>query len=46
MEVLSPKMEHFHLRNLFHEIDENGDGVIDVNEFLESFDAGKMQAEE
>ena len=46
MEVLSPKMEHFHLRNLFHEIDENGDGVIDVNEFLESFDAGKMQVDE
>ena len=42
MEVLSPEMEHFHLRNLFHEIDENGDGIIDVDEFLKSFDEGLL----
>ncbi|MBO57760.1 MAG: amino acid transporter [Euryarchaeota archaeon] len=46
MEVLSPEMEHFHLRNLFHEIDDNDDGIIDVEEFLKSFDEGLLNAEE
>ena len=46
MEVLSPEMEHFHLRNLFHEIDANNDGIIDVDEFLESFDEGLLNNSE
>ena len=46
MKILAPDIEHLNARNLFHEIDKNRDGVIDVDEFLESFDAGKMQSEE
>lgn len=46
MAILAPHIEHLNARNLFHEIDENGDGVIDVDEFLESFDAGKMRQSE
>ncbi|MBT7938133.1 MAG: hypothetical protein HN696_03105, partial [Euryarchaeota archaeon] len=29
--------------NIFHEIDTNGNGVINVDEFLASFDDGKMK---
>ena len=46
MKILVPNIEHLNARNLFHEIDKNQDGVIDVDEFLESFDAGKMHSEE
>lgn len=46
MKILAPDIEPLNARNLFHEIDKNRDGVIDVDEFLESFDAGKMQSEE
>lgn len=46
MKILVPDIEPLNARNLFHEIDKNRDGVIDVDEFLESFDAGKMQSEE
>ncbi len=35
MKVIAPHYDAFHIRNLFHEIDTNADGVIDVDEFLE-----------
>ena len=38
MEILAPHLGRFHLRNLFHEIDDNHDGVINIDEFLEAFD--------
>jgi len=38
MRILSPELKHFHVRNLFHEIDLNGNGIINVDEILESFD--------
>ena len=34
MKIIAPQYDAFHVRNLFHEIDLNGDGVIDVDEFL------------
>jgi len=43
MEILAPNIEHLNARNLFHEIDTNGDGVIDLDEFLASLDDGKMK---
>ena len=46
MGILAPHIEHINARNLFHEIDETGDGVIDVDEFLESFDQGKLNLAE
>ena len=45
MSIIAPKYEHFHVRNLFHEIDANRDGVIDVNEFLDGID-GKIEEQE
>jgi Ca2+-binding EF-hand superfamily protein len=38
MRILTPHYDDFHLRNLFHEIDTNGNGIIDVDEFLSEFD--------
>jgi amino acid permease len=35
MGTLNPKLSHFHLRNLFHELDSDGDGLLDLNEFLD-----------
>ncbi|MAE38264.1 MAG: hypothetical protein CL969_01345, partial [Euryarchaeota archaeon] len=46
MKILAPELKHFHIRNLFHEIDLNQDGVIDVDEFLESLENGKLEQEE
>jgi APA family basic amino acid/polyamine antiporter len=43
MEILAPHIGHLNARNLFHEIDTNGDGVIDLDEFLASLDDGKMK---
>ena len=43
MEILAPHIEHLNARNIFHEIDTNGNGVINVDEFLASFDDGKMK---
>ena len=40
MNILVPDLEHFHLRNLFHEVDIDGNGVIDIDEFLISFENG------
>ena len=38
MSILAPKYDKFHVRNMFHEIDTDENGVIDVDEFLDSFD--------
>ncbi len=38
MEKLAPHLGRFHIRNLFHEIDDNDDGVIDIDEFMAAFD--------
>lgn len=46
MRIVAPHLGRFHLRNLFHEIDLNEDGVIDVDEFLESFDDEMLEKPE
>jgi Ca2+-binding EF-hand superfamily protein len=46
MRILSPELKHFHVRNLFHEIDLNQDGVIDVDEFLETLEIITSEQEE
>ena len=46
MGVLAPHLEHSHLRELFHRIDTNNNGVIDVDEFLLGFDEGILKEEE
>ncbi len=38
MNILEPELDHFHLRNMFHEVDINGNGIIDIEEFLNSFE--------
>jgi len=38
MGIIAPQFTRFHMRNLFHEIDGNGNGVIDVDEFLAGID--------
>jgi len=35
MGIIAPQYDAFHVRNMFHEIDLNNDGVIDVDEFLQ-----------
>ena len=37
MGILAPDYDRFHARNMFHEIDANADGIIDIDEFLGSF---------
>ena len=34
MSIIAPNFESDHARKLFHDIDTNGDGVVDVDEFL------------
>ncbi|MCS5537758.1 MAG: EF-hand domain-containing protein [Candidatus Poseidoniaceae archaeon] len=38
MEILSPNYDSDYVRKIFHEIDTNGDGVVDVDEFLEGME--------
>jgi len=38
MSIIAPNLDRFHLRNLFHEIDSDGNGVINVDEFLFGID--------
>tara|TARA_Y100001970_G_scaffold41685_1_gene51729 strand:- start:4591 stop:6336 length:1746 start_codon:yes stop_codon:yes gene_type:complete len=38
MSIIAPNLDRFHLRNLFHEIDSDGNGVINVDEFLYGID--------
>ena len=38
MTVLSPKYDKKHCKDMFHEIDKRNNGLIDIDEFLESFD--------
>ena len=45
MSIIAPKYDAFHVRNLFHEIDTNGNGVIDVDEFLEGMEEEFDEAE-
>jgi amino acid transporter len=46
MNILAPELKHLHIRNIFHEIDLNHDGVIEIDEFLESLDNGILKQEE
>ena len=34
MGIIAPELTRFHLRQLFHEIDVEKDGIIDVDKFL------------
>ena len=45
MGIIAPQFSRFHVRNLFHEIDTNGNGVIDVDEFLNGIDSALNEAE-
>jgi amino acid transporter len=45
MSIIAPKYDAFHVRNLFHEIDTNGNGVIDVDEFLDGMEEEFDEAE-
>ena len=38
MSIIAPHYDGFHVRNMFHEIDTNGNGVIDVDEFLQGIE--------
>ncbi len=46
MAILSPHLDAFHVRNLFHEIDVSGNGIIDVDEFLLGIDISGLNGEE
>ena len=35
MGIIAPELTRFHRRQLFHEIDVEEDGIIDVDQFLE-----------
>ncbi len=39
MGIIAPHLSRFHVRNLFHEIDANANGVINVDEFLAGIDS-------
>ncbi len=45
MSIIAPKYDAFHVRNLFHEIDTNGNGVIDVDEFLDGMEEEFSESE-
>ena len=45
LDVLQPSIELFHARALFHEIDVDGDGMIDIEEFVGSMSDGKFESE-
>ena len=38
MGIIAPQYDSFHVRNMFHEIDIDGNGVIDVDEFLQGIE--------
>ena len=38
MGIIAPQYDAFHVRNMFHEIDIDGNGVIDVDEFLQGIE--------
>ncbi len=45
MSIIAPQFSRFHVRNLFHEIDTSGNGIIDVDEFLNGIDSALNEAE-
>ncbi|HJM41660.1 MAG TPA: EF-hand domain-containing protein, partial [Candidatus Thalassarchaeaceae archaeon] len=45
MGIIAPRFDAFHVRNLFHEIDTNGNGVIDVDEFLDGMEEEFSESE-
>ncbi len=38
MSIIAPELDRFHVRNLFHEIDIDANGIIDIDEFLLGID--------
>ena len=42
MSIIAPHLERFHVRNLFHEIDIDGNGIIDIDEFLLGIDEDNL----
>jgi amino acid transporter len=38
MSIIAPELGRFHVRNLFHEIDIDANGIIDIDEFLLGID--------
>ena len=42
MSIIAPHLERFHVRNLFHEIDIDANGIIDIDEFLLGIDEDKL----
>jgi hypothetical protein len=46
MSILAPHLDAVLVRNLFHEIDVSGNGIIDVDEFLLGIDIGGLNGEE
>ena len=45
MGIIAPHYDSFHVRNMFHEIDTNGNGVIDVDEFLQGIEGDFVEQE-
>ena len=45
MGIIAPRFDAFHVRNMFHEIDTSGNGVIDVDEFLEGIHENLVEQE-
>jgi len=43
--VLQPSIKEPHARALFHEIDTDGDGRVDLEEFMISMSEGKFESE-
>ncbi len=38
MSIIAPQYDRFTVRNMFHEVDLNGDGIIDIQEFIASYE--------
>ncbi len=45
MSIIAPQYDKFHVRNLFHEIDDDNNGVIDIDEFLAKIEDVLEEAE-
>ena len=42
MSIISPHLDRSGVRDLFHEIDVNGNGIIDLDEFLLGIDEDNL----